>query len=108
MNISVLTNDAQTDPLLLVASMYLLDSTVDFLVTLRYVFIDDLGLVIDPFNGRFLLDDDGVEIPEHLRELQQVTFDFQDLIMPGAHHLRNLLGIAASVALQKLWQTGKK
>jgi hypothetical protein len=96
------TDDAQANPLLSTGSPCLLDRSVEFRISFPNIFRDFLTLLFNLGDGRFLLDDQGFEVLEELREFHHLLFNFLDILMSSSDVLCDPLCIAASIALDEL------
>lgn len=93
--------DAETDPLLLACGAGLHRSLLELNICLDHVLLCVLGVLLDVLDHGVLLDDDGVEVLEELRELDHGALDLLDRVVALLHRAQRRLGLPAAVGGQE-------
>jgi hypothetical protein len=95
------TTDGEAPPLLLARGAGRVDSDLNLLIALDQVLSNLLALLLNLSDGSLLLDDNGVHVLEHLRELDHLALDPLNLRVAVLDGVEGGAGLALATALHE-------
>lgn len=94
-----LTTNAAANPLLLAGAPRSINSRVKLDVGLLKVLLGLLNVLVNLLHHRLLLNDDSVQVDDHVGEFGHLLLDLQELLVTVLHFVQDSAGLALTVAL---------